>query len=345
MDHLSDKSLGRLRDLVDLPDLTGTKYQMVRPIAGGGMGSVYLVEDSELKREVALKVLTTPLDSEPLYARMVREAQIIALLEHPAIVPIHDVGRLPDGRPFYIMKYVQGETLTECVSRDISLTDKLVIAQKLCQAIGFAHSRGVIHRDLKPENVMVGSFGEVLVMDWGTARFIANAPSDSSSHTDAVSNDKTGEGAIIGTLSYISPEQAAGDQSQVDHRTDIFGLGAVLYFMLTKQPLYTADSQESATRSALDCRFVTPRLREPSIPKPLGAICQKALCKDRSSRYQTAQEFESDLARYLAGEPISAYRENVFEQAGRWLGRHRFVVYMVLAYIVLRIVIFFWLGR
>ncbi len=345
MDHLSDKSLGRLRDLVDLPDLTGTKYQMVRPIAGGGMGSVYLVQDSELKREVALKVLTTPLDTEPLYARMVREAQIIALLEHPAIVPIHDVGRIPDGRPFYIMKYVQGETLSAYISRDISLTDKLVIAQKLCQAIGFAHSRGVMHRDLKPENVMVGSFGEVLVMDWGTARVIASAPSDKPSHGDTISIDKTAEGAIIGTLSYISPEQASGDQTQIDHRTDIFGLGAVLYFMLTEQPLYSVNSQESATTAALDCRFSPPRSLEPSIPKPLNAICKKALAKDRSQRYQTAQEFESDLSRYLAGEPVTAYRENIFERAGRWLGRNRFVVYMVLAYIVLRIVIFFWLGR
>ncbi len=345
MDHLSDKSLGRLRDLVDLPDLTGTKYQMVRPIAGGGMGSVYLVQDTELKRDVALKVLTTPLDTEPLYVRMVREAQIIALLEHPAIVPIHDVGRLPDGRPFYIMKYVQGETLTEYVSRDISLTDKLIVAQKLCQAIGFAHSRSVIHRDLKPENVMVGSFGEVLVMDWGTARVNASTPSDTSSQPDSIAVNQTAEGAIIGTLSYISPEQAAGDQSQIDHRTDIFGLGAVLYFMLTKRPLYTADSQESATKAALACQLILPRALEPSIPKPIAAICQKALSKDRTHRYQTAQEFESDLSRHLAGEPVSAYPENIFEQAGRWLGRHRFVVYMVLAYIVLRIIIFFWLGR
>jgi serine/threonine protein kinase len=345
MDNLSDNLLGRLRDLVDLPDLTGTKYRMIRPVASGGMGSVYLVSDTELKREVALKVLTTPLDSESLHTRMVREAQIIAMLEHPAIVPIHDLGRLPDGRPFYIMKYVQGETLLSFAAKTPSLTDRLTVLQKLCQAIGFAHSRGVIHRDLKPENIMVGSFGEVLVMDWGTARVNAISPDETPTSLSSLLHHKTGEGAVIGTLSYISPEQAAGEQSRIDHRTDVFGLGAILYYLLTRRPLYTSGNSDALKRAAAAGEFVPPATIHSSIPKRLAAVCHKALAKEPSHRYQTAQEVESDLARFLAGEPVSAYRENIFERANRWLSRNRFVVYMVFAYIILRIIIFFWLGR
>jgi serine/threonine protein kinase len=347
MEHLPDKTLGRLRDLIDAPELSGTKYRLLRAIASGGMGNIYLVHDAELRRDVALKLLSTPLESESLYARMIREARITALLEHPAILPIHDVGRLPDGRPFYIMKHVQGVTFTSYLDSQPALAERLVVLQKLCQAVGFAHSRGVMHRDLKPENVMVGTFGEVLLIDWGAACVIGQSVSDQEDleTSGAISSTATAEGTIIGTPAYMSPEQASGDGTRVDTRTDIFGLGGILYFMLTLRPLYPTSDRESAIRAATAYDIQLTPLQNRSIPKQVSAICRKALSRDPALRYQTAQEFESDLGRFLAGEPVSAYRENIVERLGRWLGRHRFVVFMVLAYIVLRIVIFFWLGR
>jgi serine/threonine protein kinase len=350
MDHLSDNSIGRLRDLIDLPDLTGTKYRIVRPIASGGMGSVYLVEDAELRREVALKVLTTPLDIEPLYARMMREAQIVAMLEHPAIVPIHDVGKLVDGRPYYIMKHVQGVTLPLFLSTSPTLAEKLIVLQKICQAVGFAHSRGVIHRDLKPDNIMVGSFGEALVMDWGTARSltVGSSHSANSSESKSLSGDAiehTAQGTVVGTPSFMSPEQAGGDVAHIDERTDIFGLGAILYFLLTGCTLYKADSPEATRQAAQRGDIRPPREIDPQISKPIEAICRKALALERSDRYQNASAFERDIHAHLAGEPVLAYRENLIERSHRWLGRHQFVVIIVLVYIILRIIIFFWLGR
>ena len=165
MQGISNSSVDHLRKVLESPDLNGTKYRLVEKIASGGMGEVFLVEDLALKRRVALKVVRPHMSSAEFTRRMSNEAQIIARLEHPGIVPIHDVGTLADGRPYYTMKYVQGQRLDEYVQSSHPPSELLRIFQKVCQAVGFAHSRGVVHRDLKPENIMIGSFGEVLVMD------------------------------------------------------------------------------------------------------------------------------------------------------------------------------------
>jgi serine/threonine protein kinase len=143
----------------------------------------------------------------------------------------------------------------------------------------------------------------------------------------------------------MSPEQAAGDIAQIDATTDIFGLGAILYFLLTGRALYKADSPDAARQAAQRGDIRPPREIDPQIPKPIEAICRKALALERSDRYQNASEFERDIQAYLAGEPVVAYRENIIERSHRWLGRHQFVVIIVLVYIILRIIIFFWLGR
>jgi len=200
--YLDDDAIARLRQIVEVPDLSGTRYRIVEKIGRGGMGAVYKAEDTVLNRMIALKVLDEEND----------EAHIMAALEHPGIVPVHDAGRLPDGRIFYAMKLIDGAPFNELRA---PLADRLRVFQKICEAVAFAHSRGVFHGDLKPENIMVGAFGEALVLDWGVAALARR-------------------GSIAGTRGFVAPEQAAG--VAMDARSDIFSLGAILREVLTGEP-------------------------------------------------------------------------------------------------------------
>jgi eukaryotic-like serine/threonine-protein kinase len=309
MKWLSDDKLNHLRSVVTEPDFSTTKYSFVKELGRGGMGAVYLAEDRELDRLVAIKVLNTPEITEDVGNRMIREAQIIARLEHPGIVPVHDVGTLPDGRIFYAMKYVRGSRLDEYVAQGASLRDRLRKFQSVCDAVAFAHAHGVIHRDLKPQNIMIGSFGEVLVLDWGIAKIRDDPPSSESS-----ASTQTMEGTVIGTRHYMSPEQARGEIDQLDERSDIYALGAVLYFLLNDQP---------------------------KVSKAVRAICSKAMASEKDDRYAAASELSADVGRLLDAEPVSAYRENAFERVSRWVSKNRFLVLLVLAYLLMRIFLIF----
>src|SRR5262249_10026961 len=189
MRYLSDRALSPLRDGAELPDLAGTRYRLLAQIARGGMGVVYAAEDETLERRVALKVLEVPGNESELASRLLREARVLALLEHPGIVPVHDVGTLADGRVFYTMKFVEGQRLDQHIAAVTSIPDRLRVFLRICEAVAFAHARSVLHRDLKPANVMVGPFGEVLVMDWGLAKILGNAKQSPVQPTDA---DRTG---------------------------------------------------------------------------------------------------------------------------------------------------------
>jgi serine/threonine protein kinase len=298
MKWLSDDKLDHLLDIV------GARYAFVKELGRGGMGTVYLAEDRELDRLVAVKVLNTPEVTDGLRERMMREAQIIARLEHPGIVPVHDAGTLPDGRIFYAMKFVRGSRLDEYAAQGASLRDRLRKFQAVCDAVAFAHAHGVIHRDLKPQNIMIGSFGEVLVMDWGVAKIRDDASQS------AVFN--TSDGTVIGTRNYMSPEQARGEV-EIDERADIYSLGAVLKFLLTDQ----------------------------KVSKAGKAIYLKATAQTPADRYASASELSADIGRLLDAEPVSAYRENALEKAGRWVGKNRFLVLLVLAYLLMRIFLIF----
>ena len=222
MNWLSDEAIARLQTASALPDLAGTRYRLIERVGGGGMGTVYLAEDSVLGRRIALKILDLPELRADLSARLLREAQILGRLEHPGIVPVHDAGTLADGRVFYAMKFVEGERLDVLAKRIEALPDRLRIFQRICEAVAFAHARGILHRDLKPENIMVGPFGEVLVMDWGVAKILredpqpredrAEIPMESSQTTPTETKPlKTAHGTVLGTAGYMAPEQARGE--------------------------------------------------------------------------------------------------------------------------------------
>jgi len=213
---ISDRTVDRLKHVMAEPDLSGTRYRIVRLAGEGGMGTVYEAEDTMLRRRVALKVIQ-PAESflgSVGAEHLIEEARILARLEHPGIVPVHDAGALPDGNIYYTMKYVDGRPLTP----EGSMPERLRTFQKVCEAVAFAHANDVVHRDLKPENIMVGSFGEVLVMDWGIARVLGQM-------TEPM-------GTVIGTPQYMSPEQARGDIEHVDKRADVFCLGRILESLL-----------------------------------------------------------------------------------------------------------------
>ena len=315
---LSDDKLNHLRTIVGDPDFSSTKYTFIKELARGGMGTVYLAEDRELNRLVAIKVLNTPEVTDDLCNRMIREAQIVARLEHPGIVPVHDVGTLPDGRVFYAMKFVRGSRLDEYAAQHAALRERLRKFQAACDAVAFAHAHGVIHRDLKPQNIMIGSFGEVLVLDWGVAKILATDYTDEdgsiSLHSCNPWLPHTSAGTVIGTRDYMSPEQARGEIDQLDERADVYSLGAVLHFLLKDQP---------------------------RVSKAAKAICSKASANAKEHRYSSASELSADIGRLLDAEPVSAYQENALEKVSRWVSKNRFLVLLVLAYLLMRIFLAF----
>jgi serine/threonine-protein kinase len=320
MMQLSDNVVARLREEMQIPDLTGTRYEMVRYLARGGMGSVWLAEDTVLKRRVALKVLDVVAPSADLPARLLQEARVLASLEHPGIVPVHDAGTLADGRAFYCMKYVEGQTLVQYIANQ-NLNDRLRVLERIAEPLDFAHARGFLHRDLKPENIMIGAFGEVLIMDWGLAKVRGDphpSPNEIASAPANLSPRGTGQGSILGTPGYMSPEQARGHGS-LDHRTDIYSLGAILWFLLN------GSSPGDAPAAGI------------AVPRALRALCAKAMAADPAARYQSAGELAADVNRYLNGTPVSAYRESLPERAARMFARHRTAVVLVAVYLLMRV--------
>jgi serine/threonine-protein kinase len=344
MRFLSDRALERLRVGAESPDLSGTRYRLLECVARGGMGVVYTAEDLNLHRRVALKVLDVPGTSD-LANRLVREARVLASLEHPGIVPVHDVGTLADGRVFYTMKFVEGKRLDSYIESVVSIPDRLRIFLRICDAVAFAHARGVLHRDLKPANIMVGPFGEVLVMDWGLAKILPGDDSNAATAPDpnATIFDKptrafgsnastevsiiTGHGTVMGTPGYMSPEQARGDVESLDVRSDIYSLGALLRFMLTGR---------SDAAPAQDGR---------RLEKPLEAICSKAAALIPADRYSSVPEMAMDVSRYLDGFSVGAHQESLFEKAARFYRRYRFFILLIAAYLLMRVAILLFMHR
>jgi serine/threonine protein kinase len=256
---------------------------------------------------------------------------------------VHDVGTLSDGRVFYAMKFVEGQRLDKHIEAVTSLPDRLRLFLRICDAVAFAHARGVLHRDLKPANVMVGAFGEVLVMDWGLAKIlreqfagvpkedpevsILHSPEVSGGPADAIeATQVTGQGTVLGTPGYMSPEQARGDVAHVDERSDIFSLGAVLRFLFT--PPVTANSHL--------------RWRQ---DRALEAICAKATQNDPANRYASVSELSADVSRYLDGLSVSAQKESLLDKAARFYRRYTVPILLIAAYLIARTLILLFFHR
>ena len=314
------------------------RFAVRQELGRGGVGVVSAAHDPELRREVAVKVL---LDARPEdVAAFLEEAQITGQLEHPNIVPVYDLGRDDRRQPWLAMKLVRGRTLRQIIADckssgahstlgDLQTDGRLEILQKVCDAIAFAHSRGVIHRDLKPENIMVGEFGEVLVMDWGLARAIGHQDTNPSHQPVSTSRRDTGGqmtmvGDVFGTPSYMPPEQADGRTDDVDERSDVFAVGAILYAMLVFEPPYSGRNVQTILARAARRDCLPPRRRAPGnrIPRELDAITMKAMAADPADRYATASELKADIGRYLGNLSITARRDGLAARAIKWVRRH-----------------------
>jgi len=326
----------------------GGRYEMKRFHAKGGMGEVWLAEDCDIRRPVALKKIRE--GHVGLKERFLLEAQITGQLEHPGVVPVHELSVDENGEPFYVMRFIHGRTLDGAVKeyhatgptatgeglpREVALLRLLQSFINICQTVAYAHSRGVIHRDLKPDNVMVGDYGETLLLDWGLAKVVDKKEAASVSLkgdlaeysivrlTISGESCETVYGAVKGTPGYVSPEAAEGFVDQIDKVSDVYLLGATLYHILTGRAPRKGKDMVAVIMEARKTQPPPPRSITPEIPKALEAICMKAMAFRKEDRYQTALALAEDMQRYLAGEPVSAYEETLLERTWRWMKRHR----------------------
>jgi serine/threonine protein kinase len=339
---------GRSRPSVEaaLAGLTpGERFDIQQVHAQGGLGVVYLARDREIDRSVALKQIKSQwADDEDSRARFLLEARITGRLEHPGVVPIYALGADATGRPYYAMRLIRGESLLEVLHRfhgvrgtALNPRQRMPELRKLlrrfvdvCNAVDYAHSKGVIHRDLKPSNIMVGKYGETLVVDWGLAKVIG-ADEDVALTTRMVRAPEgegnvtsTRVGTTIGTPAYMSPEQAAGRNDELGPATDVYSLGATLYHLLTGALPHEADDDLGVVFARLEQgKILPPRIRAPWLPNPLNAICVKALASAPADRYASARALSDDIERWLSDEPVRAHTESAIERVYRWMRNHR----------------------
>jgi tetratricopeptide (TPR) repeat protein len=313
------------------------RYRVLGEIARGGMGAVLRLMDNDIRRIVAMKVNLAREDWERL-ERFVEEAQITGQLEHPNIVPIHELGLNDQGEIYFTMKWVKGKSLDWIhdrladrdpgISPKYPLSHRLQIFLKVCDAMAFAHNRGVIHRDLKPENIMVGRFGEVLVMDWGLAKVKGAEEKSTLEQVDTVRSERetgqTLEGDIMGTPAYMPPEQASGRVGEIDERSDIFALAGILYRILTFESPRTGKTVSEVLKTAVRGKITPPRKRAPGnrIPREIESICMKGLAWRKEDRYPTVEAMVEDIRAFLDHRLVKAHRYGIVPKFVRFVQRH-----------------------
>jgi len=328
------------------------RFRILRPHAQGGLGKVSVARDLELNREVAFKEIRVQYaDDESARARFLLEAEVTGGLEHPSIVPVYGMGCFSDGRPYYAMRFIKGQSLQEVVDhyhhastqgaetaneRSVELRGLLQRFIAVCHAIEYAHSRGIVHRDIKPANIMLGSYGETLVVDWGLAKPLGREEvlpqKDRSAESTTVdwllpasgsSVEPTRMGATIGTLQFMGPEQAAGRIDLMGPPADIYSLGATLYYILTGRASVIGKTVGEVLRAIESGNIAPPSAVLPGIPKSLDAVCLKAMALQPDDRYESARAMAKDLERWLADEPVSVHTESTSDRVARWLRRNR----------------------
>jgi tetratricopeptide (TPR) repeat protein len=323
------------------------RYAMLRLAGVGGVGRVWLVRDGSLGREVALKELRPDRADPDSWNRFVREARVTGQLEHPGIVPVYEVGRRPqDNQPYYTMRFVHGRTLRDAIAAyherrtrieagPLEVRELLGAFVQVCQAVGYAHSRGVLHRDLKPHNVALGDYGEVMVLDWGLAKVLSEPQREASraAHdtpgrplAPEADAEATQPGELLGTPAYMAPEQADGRLDLLDARTDVYGLGAILYHLLTGTPPFDGQDTPEVLERVLHGVPRRPRELVADTPPALEAVCLRALARRREERYPTALALAAEVQHWLADEPVTAYREPPAVRLARWGRQHRTAV-------------------
>ena len=321
----------------DLPVRDRDRYEFGDEHARGGLGKIMLAHDRDLDRKVAVKELLN--QSNTAQARFVREAMITARLEHPAIVPVHEAGRWSSGEPFYAMKMVSGRSLSEVIKETSTLEARLALLPNViavADAIAYAHSELVIHRDLKPSNVMVGAYGETVVIDWGLAKDMSR-PDEAAEllagpYRTAAEEGLTTVGAVMGTPAYMPPEQAEG--LPVDERADVYSIGAILYHVLTGDPPYRADSSDEVLELVKKAELVPVKNRVAAVPGDLAAIVGKAMAQKPGDRYSSGRELAKDLRRYQSGKLVGAREYRTLELVSRWVKLHRTVAATTLVFLV-----------
>jgi serine/threonine protein kinase len=321
----------------------GDRFRILRPWREGGLGKVSIAEDEQLHREVALKeIIVDHAQDKRSCNRFLLEAEITGALEHPGIAPVYALGQYPDGRPFYAMRFVHGDTLEEAIERfhkadsvqardrgrhSVEFRKLLARFIDVCNAVAYAHSRGVLHRDLKPSNVMLGKYGETLVVDWGLAKVLGKNDLEvlaeempifpQSEHHSA----PTRMGTLVGSPAFMSPEQAGGRLDLLSPASDVYSLGATLYVLLTGVAAFRDPDLTSVLRKVQQGEFPRPRLASGKIPPALEAVCLKAMALRPVDRYSSPREMADDIEHWLADQPVDAYQEPTMARLRRW-GRH-----------------------
>ncbi len=339
----------------------GRRYRVLHPHAQGGLGVVFVALDTELNREVALKqILDRHADDQTSRARFLLEAEVTGGLEHPGIVPVYGMGVYENGRPYYAMRFVRGDSLKEALglfhsqsgasagneptsqeidraatvrpndskgSRDLELRKLLRRFLDVCNAIDYAHSRGVLHRDIKPANIILGKHGETLVVDWGLAKATGKGDAAAGERammpSSASGSAETLPGSAMGTPAYMSPEQSRGELDQLGPRSDVYSLGATLYCLLTGAAPVQSENLESVLRAVQTGNFPPPRDLDPRIDRTLEAVCLKAMALNPDDRYASPRALADDIERWMADDPVTALPEGWGRRVARWTRRHR----------------------
>lgn len=320
------------------------RFQIVSEHRQGGLGEVLVAHDTQLNRQVALKRIKEKFASKSqMCNRFIVEAELTGRLEHPGIVPVYGLGQSENGVPFYAMKFVQGQSLGDALksfygapTQDLNSIEFRKLLRRfatVCYTIHFSHSRGILHRDIKPDNIMLGDFDETLVVDWGLAKVIGKKETGSkrklSSSLYPASknpNDNTQLGQVIGSPGYMSGEQALGWHDSLTPQSDVFSLGATLYAMLAGQPPFRGETLDDSLQNTIAGTLTPPRQLNAQVPKPLEAICLKAMKNTKSKRYPSALAMAEDIESYLADEPVSVWEEPISVRVRRWTRKHKTAV-------------------